>query len=179
MGSRMFLFGLAIFSVLVCAPALAHDIGEPHHHGVPILPLLMRWAHILSAIFLMGGAFFMRFVLMPVANVVLEDGAHNELRLALRARWKKFVFVFVTLFLVSGFYNYLAVTRFEHQGVAVYHMLFGIKFLVAMAVFMLAMLLIGSSSLALRVQANSARWMGVMLFLALITVAIGGYMKLM
>jgi len=179
MRPRHALYLLPFAACLLALPAVAHDIGEPHHHGVQILPLLMRWAHILSAVFLMGGAFFMRFVLTPVANVVLEDPVHDIMRRSIQARWKKFVYVFVTLFLVSGFYNYLFVTRFDHQGEPVYHMLFGIKFLLALVVFTLAMLLIGKTGTAKRVQANSALWTGVLLLFALAVVAIGGYMKLM
>jgi len=35
----------------------------------------------------------------------------------------------VALLLISGLYNYLAVTRVQHAGQPLYHMLFGIKFL--------------------------------------------------
>lgn len=174
------LASLAVFALLMAAtPAFAHEVGEAHHHGVEILPLLMRWAHILSAVILVGGAFFMRFVLAPVANATLDPTIHETLRDNIRARWKKFVFVFIALFLVSGFYNYLMVTRFEHDGEPVYHMLFGIKFLLALVVFALASFLTGRTSIAKKMQANNGFWMGMLVLLAILTVAIGGYMKLM
>ena len=106
-----------------------------------ILPLIMRWAHVLAAIVAVGGSIYMRFVLMPVAASVLEEEPHKRLRAALTRLWQRFVHACILLFLVSGFYNYLAVTRLNHVSQPLYHALFGIKFLLALGVFALALIL--------------------------------------
>lgn len=169
-------FAVLVISVLGFAVlAAAEEAAQAAHTG--ILALAMRWTHILSAIAMLGGGFFLRFVLLPAAEETLDTETHARLRAAVRARWVKWVSAFILLFLVSGLYNYLFVTRFAHQGNGTYHMLFGIKFLVSLGLFFLAMLLVGRSALAQRLQANSRVWMLVLLGLGLVVVLLGGYMR--
>lgn len=175
----MIRFALVIGLMVFCADALAHETGAPHEHTVPVLALISRWTHILSAIFMLGGTFFLRFVLIPVASVVLDETTHGHLRQAIRNRWKRFVHVFILLFLASGLYNYLAVTRFQHEDQPLYHALFGIKFLLALVIFALASMLVGRSGAAQKLQANGPLWLGIVLVLAVAVSMIGGYMKLM
>lgn len=92
-----------------------------------ILALLMRFTHIASMSFLLGGALYARFLLLPATAGVA--GAQQVLdRLAARSRgWIIGAVVAAT---GAGLYNLLnkAVTP---QG---YHMVFGIKFLLALHV---------------------------------------------
>src|SRR5262245_24349511 len=117
--------------------------------GLEIGLLILRWMHILSAIAMMGGAFFMRFALMPSA-ATLPDDAHDQLRTALRARWAPVVMAASTLLILSGLLNFgLTVMNFSFDKSTLagskYHMFFGIKFLLALPVFYIAMLLVGTS----------------------------------
>lgn len=139
--------------------------------------LIMRWAHIFAAVIAVGGAIFLRFVLMPSAQASLDDAAHARLRSALIGRWQKFVHTCVLLFLVSGFYNYLAITRFEHEGQPLYHMLFGIKFLLALAVFALAVALTSLKSWSEKLRSNSRMWLVVLVALAAAVILVSGYMR--
>lgn len=162
--------------LLLAFPALAHETGDDHAHTPLVLNVLMRWMHILAAIGLVGGSFFLRFVLVPAAGSVLDPDTHANLREQVRKRWSMVVNIGMLMFIVSGFYNYLMVTRFEHPDEPTYHMLFGIKFLLAMVVFFLAALL---TSRKQRLAAKSPMWMGVMLTVALTVILIAGYMKMM
>ena len=103
-----------------------------------LLALLMRWIHIVTAVVLAGGLFYYRFVFTPVAQKALSEEEREKLHEPLMRRWKLFVHPPIVLFLVSGFYNYLAVTRFLHEGQPLYHILFGIKFMLALGVFTIA-----------------------------------------
>jgi uncharacterized membrane protein YqhA len=58
-----------------------------------------------------------------------------------------------------------------------YHMVVGVKFLLALPIFFIAALMTGRSSLAKKVQANAEFWMNINLALALVMVLIGGYLK--
>lgn len=143
------------------------------------LPLLMRWMHILAAIIAVGGSFFMRLVLMPSVKAALSDETHQQLRDALIPRWRRVVHTCIALFLISGFYNYLVVTRPLHADQPIYHALFGIKFLLALAVFALAIVLTSSGGWAAPFKAKAPAWLGLLVALALAVVLISGFLRMM
>jgi len=159
-------------------PALAQDAAAEASNSPFAVTLIMRWVHVLSAIAMLGGALFMRLVLKGALAETAEEN-REAVAGAVRKRWKMFVMLLTTLLLISGFYNYLMVTRFEHDGNPQYHMLFGIKFLLSLAVFTLAMFLIGNSSIGKKLQANDKLWLGVLCTLGVAVVLIAGYMKVM
>lgn len=141
---------------------------------VLLLPLLSRWLHVLAAIVAVGGAFFMRFVLMPTAMSVLSAEEHDRLRTPLLKRWKIVVHSSIAIFLLTGFYNYLAVTRFRHEGQGLYHGLFGLKFCLAIVVFALAIALTSRGEVFAPVRANARLWLAVLVTLAVVVVMLGG-----
>lgn len=141
------------------------------------LPLVMRWMHILAAITAVGGSIFLRFVLIPAAERALEDSAHAKLREMVIGRWQKLVHLCILLFLVSGFYNYLVITRHDHAGQALYHALFGVKFLLALGVFALAVALTSLKPWSQALRAKAKTWLAVLIVLATGIVLISGTMK--
>tara|TARA_R110001592_G_scaffold30011_1_gene107938 strand:- start:1147 stop:1701 length:555 start_codon:yes stop_codon:yes gene_type:complete len=143
------------------------------------LPLLMRWLHVFGAIFLLGGTFYLRAVLMPAANESLDEETHAKLKVGIMGRWRKILPILMLVLIVSGLYNFLAVTRFAHDGQPQYHMLFGIKFLLAFAVFGLASMLSGTKSISQKLQKNAKLWLGITLAMGIAIVMIAGYMKMM
>lgn len=145
--------------------------------SVSLLPLVMRWMHILAAIVALGGSIFIRFVLQPSAKQVLDDKTHADLRAAVTRRWMRFVHTCILLFLVSGFYNYLAIQAPAHKGQSIYHMLFGIKFLLALVVFALAIALTSLKPWSAKLRANAPFWLGLLIALAVVVVGISGYMR--
>ncbi|MFQ5732929.1 MAG: hypothetical protein ACE5KM_13395 [Planctomycetaceae bacterium] len=142
----------------------------------PVLNVLFRWIHVGTAIVVLGGSVFVRFVLMPAAEQ-LPDAEHDTLRQHAMGRWRKFVGIGVGLFLISGFYNYLVVSVPNHKGDKLYHPLVGTKILLAFAVFFLASALTGRAAAFEGIRKNSKRWMLVMILLAGIIVAISGVLK--
>ncbi|MCC6696295.1 MAG: hypothetical protein IT365_11750 [Candidatus Hydrogenedentes bacterium] len=142
-----------------------------------ILALIMRWAHILSAVTAVGGVFFMRFVLMPSAQAALSQEAHESLRAAILKRWQHVVHTCILLFLVSGFYNYLLITRHLHEDQPIYHMLFGIKFILALAVFTLALMLSSTRPWSAAVRANARFWLAVLALLSVVIIGMSGVMR--
>jgi len=94
-----------------------------------ILTALMRWIHISSAITLLGGIIFWRFVMDPSTKkispedyVALEEGAASHFR--------PVVYTVMATLVLSGLYNYLV--KGPHW--VRYHILFGIKILLALHV---------------------------------------------
>lgn len=140
-----------------------------------VLPVLSRWIHVGTAIVLLGGAAFQRFVLMPAARELPETD-HDRLRAAVRSRWKIFVHAGIFVLLATGFFNYLFAWT-PAKIWKLYHPLMGVKILLALAVFLIASALIGRSKAFEGMRAKSGTWMLVMVLLGAVIVGISGYLK--
>src|SRR5205085_8609678 len=142
-----------------------------------LLLLLLRYMHILGAIALMGGTIFMRFALRPVV-VGLPPETRTAIHEQVRSRWSKFVMLASALLLISGITNLALAGRYNFEPVVGmpkgYHMVVGVKFLLALPIFFIAALMTGRSGLAKRIRANGELWMNVNLTLGLVVVLMGG-----
>ncbi len=143
-----------------------------------ILSALSRILHVGTAIVLVGGTFFVRFVLLPAATAVLSDEVHGKLRAAVVGTWKRFVHAGIGLFILSGAFNYYRVIAAEtHKGDALYHALLGTKILVALIVFFIASALVGRSAAFEGMRRNSGKWLLINLLLAGFIIAVSGFLK--
>jgi hypothetical protein len=146
----------------------------------PLFPVLLvlRYMHILGAIMLMGGTIFMRFGLAPVVALQPDD-TKASLHEAVRGRWAKFVMLASGLLLISGIANLGLASRYQFEPVfgLSYNMVVGIKFLLALPIFLFASFLTGRSATARKFQANRVTWLNVNLALALVMVLMGGALK--
>lgn len=141
-----------------------------------VFNVLFRWIHVGTAIVVLGGSVFLRFVLFPAAEQ-LPEAAHEQLRTGVMSRWKRFVGLGIGLFLISGLYNYLVVTRPRHEGQPLYHALIGVKILLALAVFFLASALTGRAAAFEGIRRRRKLWLTVTILLAAAVVAISGVLK--
>ncbi len=153
------------------------EFNKENQLVVEIVPLISRWVHIYTSIAIVGGTVFLRYVLSPAAAAALSDAEHSALRERVLGIWKRFVHAGILLFLLSGFYNYLAVTRPNHEGDKLYHMLMGTKILLAFVVFFLGSALVGKSAAFQKIRDNRNRWLSVVIVLAVIIVGIAGFLK--
>lgn len=140
------------------------------------LDIFSRWVHVGTTIVLVGGSVFMRFVLSPAA-ASLPEAEHNALRERVIGTWKRFVHAGILLFLLSGFYNYLAVTRPKHDGDKLYHILMGNKILLAFIVFFIASALVGKSAAFQKMRDKRNTWLAVLVLLSAVIVGIAGFLK--
>lgn len=144
------------------------------------IAIFSRWFHVGTAIVLLGGSVFMRFVLAPAAGELPEE-PHQKLREGLLARWKKFVHGGIALLLLTGGYNYylqiLALREMPAEYRKQYHMLMGIKILIALAMFAVASILVGRSASAARMRQNPRRALGLVVLLGVLIVGISGYLR--
>lgn len=147
-----------------------------------LLMLVARWLHIVSAALAIGVPIFMRFVLMP-ARERLEEAQRAVLHEAIIARWRIFVHVMIVVFLATGFWTFLGVARwktderFTPELKFQYHLLFGIKLLIALAMFFISSALAGRSSAFAGMRAKAKLWVGVLILLGLIIVGISGVLR--
>lgn len=137
--------------------------------------LLSRWVHVGTAIVLLGGSVFMRWVLMPAADKIPDD-AHTLLRGHVLGRWRTIVLIGIALLLVSGFYNYVRALP-AHRGDGFYHALLGTKIVLSLAVFFLASALVGRSAAFEALRQARKKWLTVLLVLAAGVVALAGAAK--
>lgn len=142
---------------------------------VPVVDVISRIVHVFTAITLVGGSVFMAFVLAPSANE-LDEEAHQKLREAIVGRWKKFVHGGIALFLISGLYNYMVMIP-RHKGDGLYHGLVGTKMIIALGIFFIASALVGRSKTFEGMRAQRAKWLKILVLLAVIVVAISGFVK--
>lgn len=140
-----------------------------------LVEVLFRWMHVGTAIVLIGGSVFMRFVLMPAA-VELPDDEHQSLRQRIMQRWKKIVMIGILLLLVSGFFNY--VRKIQTSDLTpLYNALMGTKILLAFGAFFLASALTGRSPALEKFRTDSKKWLLVLIALTAAVVAIAGFLK--
>jgi uncharacterized membrane protein len=143
-----------------------------------LLYSLSRILHVGTAIVVVGGTFFVRFVLFPAATQNLTDDVHARLRSAVMATWKKFMHVGIALFLLTGGLNYYhVIATGKHKGDPLYHALLGTKIILAMAIFVIASALVGRSAVFEGLRRSAPRWLLVNLLLAAFIIAISGFLK--
>lgn len=148
--------------------------------GPVLLAWLVRWVHITSAVLIVGAPFFVRFALMPAAGKILDEPTQKKLREAIGARWKHFVYILITLLILTGCYNFFVETRvngvlitarwhdFDEDSKRTYQMLFGIKMLAAFSLFFLASVLAGRARAFEIIRKNARLWVTVLLLLGLL-----------
>ena len=144
--------------------------------GFPV-DLSARFLHVMVAVLLVGGAMFTRFVLMPAAAELPED-EHTKLKERIGNRWRKLVMLGILVLLVTGFYNYLAVTAPAHKGDGKYHMFMGIKMLLAFVVFFLASALAGRSKGLAFFRRDAGKWLLVLILLSSVVIGLGSLLKI-
>lgn len=142
-----------------------------------IVVLISRWIHILAAIVAVGGAVFLRFTLWPSAKSVLDDEQHRRLRDAVRSRWARFVHPCIAVLLVTGGLNFVLLALPPKIKALPYHAIFGVKLLMALAVFFLASVLVGRSPGFARMRENSRKWLAVIVILGATIVLVSGVLN--
>jgi putative copper export protein len=140
------------------------------------LDLLMRVLHIFGATMLVGAMLFMLMAVVPALGR-LADERRREMFAALRPRWAMLVGVGAALLLVSGLYNAARISILYDFSGTHYQALLAVKILLALIVFLLAALVSGRSSLAVRLQQKLATWLIITLTLMVATMAVAAYMK--
>jgi uncharacterized membrane protein len=100
-----------------------------------ILTAVMRWVHISSVVTLIGGIIYARFVMIPAAASLSSD-ARTALDENAARHFRPAVFAAMAGLLLSGVFNYLSKPGHSVR----YHALFGVKMLLVLHVFSVAVL---------------------------------------
>lgn len=147
----------------------------PTLDGLYWLNLLSRILHIVGAIILVGGLFYLRTVVMPsptAANAVTVDGRFG----GLRAKWAMWIGIATLVLLVTGTWNLVNIFR-ENKLAATYHMLLLLKILAALVLFALAALVAGRTAAAEVIREKMRMWVGICIAVGILAVALGSMMR--
>lgn len=143
--------------------------------GMAAARIASRALHLLAAIILGGGLFYLRTVLAPAG----PEACYADRR----AVWAKWVGIASFLLIVSGLLNFWAImTDVKAAGEKLpptYHALFGAKVLLALLVMFIASLLAGRTEAADRFRAGMRRWLGVAWLAVIAIVIIGATLRML
>jgi len=130
------------------------------------LNALMRWLHIVSVVTLIGGILYSRLVLLPSLDALPAD-SRKAMEEGASGRFRRLVIAAMTTLVLSGLYNI-----FTHPGHSPrYHMLLGIKLMLLLHVFAVALLV------SQRENPRRRRMLTGTLISGLTVVAISAYLR--
>jgi uncharacterized membrane protein len=155
---------------------LAQQATMPKFDGLFWLQLVSRICHILGAIILVGGLFYIRFILSPV-DTPPGTAPVDRLFGGRRAAWAKWVGIATALLLVTGLFNYIMIIKQYEKMAPSYHMIAGIKMLAAVIVFLLAALLAGRTSAADALRQKWKFWLSTCLAIGVLTAVLGSFLR--
>jgi len=138
--------------------------------------IVLRWLHIVPAVVAGGATVYAALALLPTLGEIAEP-ERTRVREALTRRWRAVFMACTALLLASGLLNFILYQAPAHKGQALYHGLFGIKFVAAMIVFFLGAALTGRSEGLAGIRANARRWTPVMAGLVLLILLVSGVLR--
>ena len=144
-----------------------------------ILQVVLRIAHIAAAITAGGAIVFQRFALLPALQT-LDEAPRAQLRAQLVRRWAGVVLTCVALLLVSGLLTFLLFKLPEYHGkpfAGVYHGLFGLKLLAALALFHAVGVLVMPGEHFDRYRARARFWLSYAAALLAVVVVLAAVMR--
>jgi uncharacterized membrane protein len=146
-----------------------------------LLMLASRILHVLGAIIMVGGLFYLWAVITPDSAAPAREGvgegsSADQYFGGRRAAWAKWVGIASLLLLVTGLWNFINMIKFNYLDPS-YHMLGGLKILLAIVLMFVAALLAGRSAAADSLRQNWRRWLTISLLLGIIVVAMGSVMR--
>jgi uncharacterized membrane protein len=148
----------------------------PTLDGMYWLNLASRILHIVGAMILVGGLFYLRTVVMPSPAAAHAQTVDEKFG-GLRAKWAMWIGIATLLLLVTGLWNFIYIVKHSERMASSYHMIFGLKFLAGLALFLLAALVAGRSVAAEVVRERMRLWVGVCLVLGILAAALGSVLR--
>ena len=135
--------------------------------------ILMRWVHVICAGLLIGGTFFLAFLLPSRASGDEGTGADDSWFLRARRAFKITTHACILFLLLSGAYNAYGNWQAYKQNPAQSHSLIGSHLLLALIVFTLLVILFARRQL----RPSERTWLRVTVILLFLTVLVASSLK--
>jgi uncharacterized membrane protein len=147
----------------------------PKFDGLYWLLLLSRVLHILGAVVLVGGLFYLRMVVAPSVAAASKPTADTWFA-GRRGTWAKWVGIAALLLIVTGLFNYYEI-YIGYDLAQSYHMVAGIKVLVALVFIFLVSLLAGRTAAAEQLRERMLFWLSMCLLMGIFVVVLGSFLR--
>lgn len=162
-------------SALLTDGLIVADSPAPVFNAAWFILLTSRVLHTASAAVLLGGLIYLKRVVAPLAAG--NDDPTEALYRGARSKWAALVMLSTTFLLLSGFFNFYNIMVAYESLPGSYHMLFGLKFVLAMFVFFVAAGTGGKSPMAVNMQQNIQKWLTMGIAAALLVFVLGAAMR--
>jgi hypothetical protein len=137
--------------------------------------ILSRALHLVCAIMLGGGVFYLRTILAPSGAAACFGDR--------RAIWARWVGIASGILILSGLFNYITILRAAREAGSpvefTYHIFFGIKFLLGLGVMFIMSLVAGKTAAAERARQDLSRWLNIAWTSVMAIVILGAMMRMM
>jgi len=143
--------------------------------GYDWLMLTSRVLHIMGAIIIVGGLFYLWAVVKQGATSGAATSV-DQFFGGQRATWAKWVGITSGLLLATGLWNFVQMVK-TYEIATSYHMMGGIKILLSLVFMALAALLAGRTAVADTIRQKWRMWLSVTLILGILIVVVGGVMR--
>jgi putative copper export protein len=160
---------MEIFTLLGQVPAEAAPAD-----GFDMLGYGLRILHIVAALILGGGIAYQRLVILPSLKAAGKDPA--EFFANTRRKWAPLVGICALVLIGGGLFNFILTNR-AFTLPKLYHPLFGVKFLLALAVIFIASVLSGKTALADKFRAKAQFWLSLNLALVIAIVLLASALR--
>ena len=147
------------------------------------LKSLMQWIHVGSVVLMIGGFFFFRVVLLPIANRSADPAA--LVSPALR-RFGGIVWTALLTILISGLYNFITFFRAARAAAAInpgvsdysiYIFVLAIKLFIVFLIFTLAIVLTFPYPVFNVFQKRPAPWLNIIVLLGLVVIFLSAFLR--
>jgi len=155
---------------------------------------LMQWLHVGSVVLIIGGFFFFRVVLLPIASRLRDPGVLISSGLR---RFSGFVWGALLTVLISGLYNFITFFRAARASAAVSHnvrelqaaalpivsdyslyiLVLGVKLFIVFLIFTLAIILTFPYPVFEVFQKKPSPWLNITVILGLIVIFLSAFLR--
>jgi uncharacterized membrane protein len=146
---------------------------------IDLLSVSLRILHILAAVAAAGGAIFQIVALHPTL-ATLGDESRRTLRSQIVDRWRVVVVLAIIVLLVTGLVNFIAYAipdMKESPHKMLYHGVFGLKFLAALAAFHNAAVLVLPGPRGERYRDHAGFWLKLMVTMFVVIIICGAILR--
>lgn len=137
----------------------------------------LQWLHVMSAVLAVGGVFFMRFILHP--SLAAQADARAAIAPLIMRRFKMVIHSSIAILILTGVYRFVS-TLDKLHGWAAYHAVFGIKVLLSLALFTIAIMLtmpVGPNPNP--IQRNKEKWITMSFVLGAVIILLSACLRRM
>lgn len=146
-----------------------------------LLKPLIQWLHVGSVVLMIGGFFFLRFVLIPIANRLPDP---KTLISSALKRFSGIVWTALLTVLISGVYNVISFFRAARMSAtesavdySLYILVLGVKFFIVFLIYTLAVVLTFPYPVFEGFQKKPAPWLNIIIILGLIIIFLSAFLR--